>query len=190
MSELVTIIIFTVLLLSVFFNYEGKYGQLTEVISKVDKETYLVRNQDDKEAAANLLAEIRRRLTEIVNLLAKDEPDDERTKLLVKNFKPSEISESLPNTNYTSYSVNKGDKIVFCLRGKNDTLMDINTMMFVAIHELAHVGTKSIGHTDEFWDNMKWLLQKGIKYGLYRQQDFKNNPVDYCGIKITDSPLQ
>jgi len=190
MSEVVTIIIFTVLLLSVFIHYEGKYGDLTEVISNVDREMYLVRNQEDKESAANLLAEIRRRLSQIVKRLSVDEPDDERSIMMSKNFKPSEISESLPNTNYTSYSVNKGAKIVFCLRGKNDQLMDINTMMFVAIHELAHVGTKSVGHTDEFWENMKWLLEKAIKYGLYVKQDFKNNPVDYCGIKITDSPLQ
>ena len=62
-------------------------------------------------------------------------------------------------------------------------------MMFVAIHELAHLMTKSIGHTTEFWDNMRFLLKKGIKIGVYKNHDYNNVPVEYCGTKITDTPL-
>ena len=115
---------------------------------------------------------------------------DPKVRRLVKKYRPSKISESLPNTNYTSYSVNKGEKIVFCIRSKKThKLVGINTMMFVAIHELAHVMTKSVGHTEEFWDNMKYLLKKGIKIGVYKAIDYKKNPVPYCGTEITDSPL-
>ena len=32
--------------------------------------------------------------------------------------------------------------------------------MFVAIHELAHIMTESVGHEPEFWDNMGFLLEK------------------------------
>ena len=67
--------------------------------------------------------------------------------------------------------------------------MDNNTMMFVAIHELAHLMTKKIGHPPEFWDNMKFLLEVGVKENIYIKQDFANNPKDYCGMTITDSPL-
>ena len=112
-----------------------------------------------------------------------------------KNFKPNVISESSPNNNYTSYSINKGEKLVFCIRKKRGShaneLMDLNTMMFVAIHELAHLMTKSVGHTPEFWANMKFLLQQAIKedVSVYEEQDFSNNPEQYCGMTITDSPL-
>ena len=77
----------------------------------------------------------------------------ESLKRLKKNYRPNNITESSPGNKYTSYSINKGDKIVFCLRSKDGSnkLEDINTMMFVAIHELAHLMTKSIGHTTEFW---------------------------------------
>ena len=68
--------------------------------------------------------------------------------------------------------------------------MDLNTMMFVAIHELAHLMTAEIGHTPTFWNNMKYLLKKGIEIGVYKKQDFRNNPVTYCGTKITNSPLE
>ena len=69
------------------------------------------------------------------------------------------------------------------------SLVDINTMMFVAIHELAHIMTKSVGHTPEFWDNMRFLLEEAIKINIYKKQDFSRNPVEYCGTQITDSPL-
>ena len=54
---------------------------------------------------------------------------------------------------------------------------------------MGHVITESIGHTQEFWDNFRYLLQKAISLGIYVKQDFKNNPQEYCGTQITDSPL-
>ena len=35
---------------------------------------------------------------------------------MVNNFNPNNISESDKNNKYTSYSVNKGEKIVFCVK--------------------------------------------------------------------------
>jgi predicted metal-dependent hydrolase len=31
--------------------------------------------------------------------------------------------------------------------------------MFVAIHEMSHTCTKSVGHKSEFWENFKFLLE-------------------------------
>ena len=62
-------------------------------------------------------------------------------------------------------------------------------MMFVAIHELAHLMTKSIGHTPEFWDNMRFLLKKGIELNVYKKHDYNKVPKDYCGTQITSTPL-
>jgi hypothetical protein len=190
MSELVSTIIIVVLLLVVLLHYESKYSELTYITSTVDGKQYMVRNREDKLEAANMLATIRNNLLKIVAYLRKNNYSDPKVKRLVEKYKPEKISESLPNTNYTSYSVNKGEKIVFCIRSKKThKLANINTMMFVAIHELAHVMTVSIGHTDEFWDNMKYLLKKGIKIGVYKAVDYKNKPTPYCGTTITDSPL-
>src|SRR5438445_471854 len=62
------------------------------------------------------------------------------------------ISESSENNGYTSYSINKGEQIVFCLRSKKDNnhLHDLNLLMYVALHEMAHVACPEIGHTDLF----------------------------------------
>ena len=164
MSEITTVIIIIVLSLCFFLHYESKYSELTYVQSEVDGEQYLVRNREDKKEAANILASIKKNLGKIVAYCKENNISDPKVKRLVKKFKPNNISESIPNSGYTSYSVNKGEKIVFCIRSKDEEqkLVDLNTMMFVAIHELAHVMTKSIGHTTEFWNNMRYLLKKGI----------------------------
>jgi predicted metal-dependent hydrolase len=185
--------------ITIFYLYlENKASEVTYV--KQGKIEYLVRNLPDKEEAALLLSKIRSRLSTIVETLDEEIKTDKNKydkttiqsiKRLKSNYKPNNITESSPGNKYTSYSINKGDKIVFCLRSKtaDNTLVDLNTMMFVAIHELAHLMTKSIGHTPEFWDNMRFLLKKGIELKLYKKHDYSTTPKDYCGTKITDSPL-
>ena len=112
-------------------------------------------------------------------------------KRLVKNYNPDVLSENTPDSKFTSYSENKGQKIVFCLRQKSDNkLVDLNTMMFVGLHELSHLMTKSIGHGKDFWDNFKILLRIGIRLGIYKCQNFEKESKEYCGTKITDSPLR
>jgi hypothetical protein len=191
MEEFITVFILFVILLSIFTRFEGRYNELTYVTSNVDGRSYLVRNRIDKQEAADLLGRVNKKLIKIVEYMDNN-VDTEESRRLVKNFSPDVISESLSDSSHTSYSVNKGEKIVFCLRSKDgrEKLVDDNTMTFVAIHELAHLMTKSIGHNQDFWDNMKELLKVAIELGLYQKQDFKNNPVMYCGTKITDTPLK
>jgi predicted metal-dependent hydrolase len=97
----------------------------------------------------------------------------------------------LASSEYTSYSVNKGEQIVFCLRSKDEhgQLVDKNTMMFVAIHELAHIMTPTIGHDAAFWKNMKLLLQCAMEIHIYSFQNYQIHPQKYCGMTITDTPL-
>ena len=166
-------------------------GEVEYVKSNIDGKEYLVRSLPDKKEAAALLSQIIANLQKLVKHLEETEADDERTVRIVKNFNADAISEGSENAKYTSYSVNKGEKVVLCLRSrdKNNKLMDLNTMMFVSLHELAHISSKTIGHDEAFWNNFKWLLQHAVKTGIYQQQDFKQKPVEHCGIQITDSPL-
>ena len=186
---------------------ESRSYEVVYVKSKLDGRDYLVRNMSDKEDASDLLSKIRSKLITLVNHLKDIDDADVNNYLgdndtiedvkdgfnrLVKRFRPDNISESTPNDKYTSYSVNKGQKIVFCLRSRKgeEKLVDENIITFVALHELAHIMTVSVGHTEEFWNNFKILLRVGIKLELYRHQNFNNKPVDYCGTKITDTPLK
>jgi len=192
MIQLAIIITLVIIIISFLLKYESISSDLTYVTSTIDNRQYLVRNVADKQDASNILAKIRQNLEKIVEYLKENNISDERVQLLVNRFNPDVLSESLPNTSYTSYSVDKGKKIVFCLRSKDEKqqLIDMNTIMFVAIHELAHIMTKSIGHTEEFWDNMRYLLKVGIKIGVYQKVDYSKNPVQYCGISISSTPLQ
>ena len=36
---------------------------------------------------------------------------------------------------------------------KNVAIIDMNTLTFVALHELSHIATESVGHKQEFWQN-------------------------------------
>ena len=67
-------------------------------------------------------------------------------------------------------------------------LIDLNTLTFVAIHELSHIASKSIGHNEEFWNNFKFLLEEAEIIGVYKPEDYKEDPKNYCGMKITDNP--
>ena len=183
--------------ITIFYVYlENKATDVTYIRKKGIE--FLVRNLDDKEQAAKLLSDICTRLSNLVehlndNIDAKDHNKEQKEgiKRMKKNFNPNNVVESSPGNKYTSYSINKGEKIVFCLRSKDkdQTLVDLNTMMFVAIHELAHLMSKDIGHTKEFWDNMKFLLEEASKIGVYSPVDYANNPVKYCGMTIDNTPM-
>ena len=79
---------------------------------------------------------------------------------------------------------------LFVNRDKNNTLVDLNTITFVAVHELSHLMNDEYGHEQKFWDLMKFILSEIIPEGFYNYQDFHNNPVNYCGTKITDTPYK
>ena len=106
-------------------------------------------------------------------MLAKKYPNEDRVKRLKENFNPQKINETLPTSEHTAYSENKGEKLAFCLnkeRGE-DELIDINTLTFVALHELAHIMTLSIGHTEEFWTNFKFLIKEADVINVYKPID-------------------
>jgi predicted metal-dependent hydrolase len=174
-----------------YTHIENLTNEVTYIKSSIDNNEYLVRNMEDKEEAANLLAKIRIKLEKLCEIMKEKFPNDENVKIMNERFNPDNITETGKNNQYTSYSVNKGEKIVFCIRQKDEkeTLVDENTITFVSIHELAHIMTKSVGHTTEFWNNFKKLLKVAVEHNLYIKEDYSKDPKEYCGIKVTDSPL-
>lgn len=166
---------------------------LVDVKSNVDGRTYKVRDMPDKQEAADMLAKIRLKLTTLTDNLEKKYPDKQQIKMLVKNFRsdPNRFLEATPDAAHTSYSVNKGESIHLCLRQRDtmdESIVHENVMMFVSIHELAHICTETIGHGPDFWNNMGFLLKEAEGMGLYQYTNFREQPVSYCGMKISDSP--
>jgi predicted metal-dependent hydrolase len=190
MDSAISIFTLIFLMVTLFIFLESKNNDVTYVISSVDNRKYLVRNLPDKKKAADILANTRRKLVTLCDILETKYSKNKSIIRLIKNFRPDNLIESDGGSKYTSYAVNKGEKIVFCLRSRNskEELVDENLLMFVALHELAHVMTKSIGHTEEFWNNFKFLLKHAIENNLYKKHNFRKNPEKYCGTTITDSP--
>jgi predicted metal-dependent hydrolase len=155
----VLIILILIIIYRIYINSDT--FQLKCIVSDVNGKKYCVREREKIEDAADRLAEVNERLIKLVDYCIKTYPSDERCKRLVKRFNPDKIVEILPTSEYTAYSENKGEKIAFCLDVKKEetsNLIDLNTLTYVAIHELSHVCTVSIGHTPEFWENYKFLL--------------------------------
>jgi hypothetical protein len=160
------------------------------IISDVDGKKYCVRERSKLVLAADRLATVNQKMGKLVEHCKKTFPNRENVKRLCKGYNPKQIYETLPTSEYTAYSQNKGEKMAFCLnKEKNgDKLIDPNTLTFVALHELSHIATESIGHGEEFWTNFKFLLGEASKINIYKQVDYKKHPARYCGTDITDNP--
>ena len=172
---------------------ENDFFQLKCVISNVNGKKYCVRERKNIDRATGLLARTTLNLEKLVNHLKSKYPDSSNVKRLVNKFNPEKIKEILPNSEYTAYSENKGEKIAFCLSSESkkdlSNLIDENTLMFVALHELSHVASESIGHNDEFWNNFKFILKEANDINIYTPIDYSKDNQDYCGMKIKDNPF-
>jgi hypothetical protein len=189
-NDFIGLFIIGVVIVCIAMFIQNGYNNLTYITSKIDNRKYLVRNIEDKQEAADMLATINQKLEKLKIHLEKKYPDDERIKRLQTNYIPENVCESASHDKNTSYSVNKGEKVVFCIRSKvNDKLEDINTLTFVAIHEMGHLASGTIGHNKEFWDNFEFLLREAIDIGLYDKVEYSKKQKSYCGIQITDSPV-
>jgi len=166
------------------------YG-LKCVISSVDGKRYCVRDRENIEEASMLLRTVINKCKVLISKLKEEYPNDKRIIMLSKNFRPDKIFETLPTSELTAYSENKGEKMAVCLNKKkedNTKLIDEHTLTFVCIHELSHMMTTSIGHKEDFWSNFKFLLIQAKKYGIHDPYNYKEKNKEYCGISIKDNP--
>ena len=184
------ILIFFTMVICLKIYLESDVFNLKCIISSKDGNRYCVRENKNIEKAADMLAEVTGKLKELVKYAGEKYPDRENCQRLVKGFNPKKVMETLPTSEYTAYSENKGEKLAFCLNKKKDgdNLIDLNTLTFVGIHELSHIMTKSVGHKEEFWKNFRFLLELAKEANIYQPIDYKKDPVEYCGMEITDNP--
>lgn len=175
---------------AVWIYYNRDQLELKCILSTVNGKRYCVRDTRRAQESADMLARITVKMTKLVDYLKETDAENPAVKRLAANFNPDKITETLPNSELTAYSENKS-KMAFCLTEKKEesTMIDENTLMFVAIHEMGHLATKSVGHKSEFWANFEWLLNKAVKIGIYSPQNYAEEPVEFCGMRVTDNPL-
>ena len=183
-----SILLLVLICIFIYINFLRKNMHLDFVKSTINNQSYYVRKLPDKQEAADQLAILSKDLLQLINYVKTK--DREGVDRLAKNFDTDIITENIPGSTYTAYSVNKGEELSICIReAKTEKFIDRNTVNFVAIHELAHIMTKSSGHTPEFWDNMKYLLEQASEIGIYTPIDYSKDPASYCGERIDSTPM-
>lgn len=185
------VVIILILSLCGYVYLKRDEAQLTCIVSAVDGNKYCVRERSKMKEAANLLATTTDKCKELVKYVVKKFPNQDNVKRLNAKFNPKKMMEILPTSQFTAYSENKGEKIAFCLnkvKENDDNLIDEHTLTFVAIHELSHVMSVSIGHKSEFWENFKFLLTNAKEAKIHEPVDYSKKPTEFCSLKIKDSP--
>jgi hypothetical protein len=76
-----------------------------------------------------------------------------------------------------SYTINKR-KVYLCLKDEDDEYYDLNMLIYVCLHEIAHCICDEIGHTDKFHTIFDKLLKEASANGVYDP----SKPLihDYC----------
>ena len=88
-------------------------------------------------------------------------------------------------------TINKGEKIILCLANrKTDNLYDINLIMYVLLHELAHIINSTYGHDKNFKTVFKELVDNAIKIKIYKYENYKENPREYCGMELNTNIIK
>lgn len=155
---------------------------------------FLVHKDSLKKEKAEMLGEIVEKMFILKNHLVMNSDKfleyKEYIKQLDDNFTQSRtvIYETDPDSNLTSYSVNKGEELSICLKSKKTgKLHTINLLMYVVIHEMAHFACPEIGHGELFKKIFRKFTQEAIKIGIYKIENFESNPIEYCGMVLSSS---
>lgn len=76
-----------------------------------------------------------------------------------------------------SYTINK-QKVFLCLKDENDEYYNLNLLVYVTLHELAHVLCDEIGHTAKFDRIFQDLLAKADEMSVYDSKGYIDP--NYC----------
>ena len=148
----------------------------------------VLRYGPDKHASAETLGELHRRTLVLLDHLRgkyNHHPSgiSDREKTLIKRFELAYDNDDFKEEDDEAFNEGKGDTIYICLYDKTEKkYIDINTLMYVVIHELAHMITSYADgdHGEEFWKNQTWLLREAQSAGIYRYVNYIAYPVKYC----------
>lgn len=186
-------ILLSIIIIFIYILYLIKKDRLT-LVEANNNVQFMVYNDINKVQSANLLADLVDRMYTLRNILISNKNNHEEYKLnidlLEKNFNKERTSiyENAPNTDLTSYSINKGEELAFCLKSKKTgNFHEINLLMYVAIHEMAHMACPEVGHGELFKDIFRFLTLEAINLKLYNKINYQDNPVEYCGMILSSS---
>jgi hypothetical protein len=188
-------ILIAIVIIFIYIFYYIKKDRLT-LVEANNNVKYMVYNDRNKGDSANKLAELIERMYKVKNYLVNNidkYPEYKEYIILLRdnfNEQKTSIYENAPDSNLTSYSVNKGEELAFCLKSKKTgQLHDINLLMYVALHEMSHIACPEVGHGDLFKKIFRFITKEAIKIDLYKEDDYGKNPTEYCGMTLSSTIL-
>lgn len=168
--------------------------ELVNQSCSIDGKDYLVRGDVNSLEAANILAMLVKKLNKLANMMIHINPKDQRALKLSHVLSTVLFMENnRENHHDTSVTINKGEIILLCLTIKKDhtsSFVEFSTLFYIALHELAHCISLSVGHTEEFWKIFRYLLHNAVRWKVWELIDYRKQPKMYCGEMLTSSPLR
>jgi predicted metal-dependent hydrolase len=196
MYRIFIIIIFLIILYIIKKKYKFINDNLVLEKATFDGKYYQVLEKNNSSITANIIAKIKYNMKTIIDYLKENiakYPEKEyainnlynRTKNIDIIERPDDSDEYI-----TSYTLNKGEQMVLCLRSKLlNEIHDFNIIFYVVLHEMAHIASNNIGHDEEFKSNFIFLLKIAIALKLYKEVNYEKYPVKYCGMEVSENLL-
>lgn len=151
----------------------------------------VLNNTENMKEKATLLYKIDNEIQKLREYIIQKYPNNEITKKFMERYKLfSSLSEAEIETGSTTFTINKSE-IFVCLESRTTSkeMYDMNTLMYVLIHELGHICNDTIGHTKEFNETFAFLLKNAVDIGIYKYVDYEKSPINYCGLTIDTNIL-
>lgn len=175
---------------------------LVKTVSSVDNREYYVAPGPLMNQVADALARIRIKLKQVYEDAILSTPEQPLLKDGIANLKKHYISADSIQIhelnpiihNGVAFNQNKNDGIFICMHKKDDTLADDETLLFIAVHELAHsmqsqsaplVTNGMTKHDLEFEAYNEYLLSFAINHGYV--SSYQMTKRDHCGVLIGES---
>lgn len=201
----ILLVLGVLLLLFFAWNMYFTYSEIVYAESDIDKRMYMMRRGHRKtpeflKDSANALAQINQRVTKLIEILENKYSQDSTKNYFIsklkENYNPYMISEAEVDPKFTTYTIDKNEMRI-CLRTRDtqEKIYDINLLMYVVLHELAHVcnytqeGEAIQGHGPEFKRIFRFLVLEAIDSNLYVYTDYSKTPVNYCGLSLSTNIL-
>lgn len=192
---IINIALLIAIVVLIFFLSKKTKSEASYVKSDITNKSYLVQNLPNKEEAAHILGIIDKRISILDDYLRENINKFPEYKPYIEQFnnriKKVTLYENAPDGKYTSFTVDKGKEIALCLRSrKTGQIHDINLVMYVTLHELAHVACPETDHTELFKKIFIFLIKNSIDLNIYKHIDYETDPAEYCGLVIDEDLLK
>lgn len=148
-------------------------------------------NNNNSSSGSQTVNNVQTKLRAFVETLRQENPNHPKIARLYARFQNTRTLESQEAKTYT---IEKGKEMRLCIRNhiekhkKGHIHNNTNELMFVGIHELAHIMSVSVGHNEEFFTNFRYLLRHAVRLGHYTPINYRRSPTPYCNMMLNENP--